>query len=283
MTPSTSASSAGSNPHPTDRYVMLDGARLRYRDEGQGPPVLLVHGWTLDLEMWDPQVEALRETFRLVRIDRRGYGLSSGIPDPERDATDLAGLCRHLGLHGVALIGMSQGARAALGFATAARAQVRAIVLDGPPALERSGADDDVPVGRYEELVRTQGIDAFRQEWACHPLMQLHHRGQRARALLAAMIERYPGRDLACPAANAARVAAPIRLESVIAPTLILSGELDLPTRVQAADMLATRLLSAERAVVLGAGHLPNLDNPDRYNELCRAFLVRHASSDMSY
>ena len=53
-----------------DRYLSADGARLRYRDEGQGPPVVLVHGWTLDLEMWDPQVDALRSAFRLVQIGR---------------------------------------------------------------------------------------------------------------------------------------------------------------------------------------------------------------------
>jgi pimeloyl-ACP methyl ester carboxylesterase len=41
--------------HAADLFVVVDGIRLRFRDEGRGPAVLLVHGWTLDLEMWDPK------------------------------------------------------------------------------------------------------------------------------------------------------------------------------------------------------------------------------------
>jgi len=65
-----------------------------------------VHGWTLDLHMWDPQVAALRNSFRLVRLDRRGHGLSGGIPTAHQDAADLAALCQQLQLSDVALLGM---------------------------------------------------------------------------------------------------------------------------------------------------------------------------------
>src|SRR5205807_2369378 len=121
-----------------DRYLSADGARLRYRDEGEGPPVVLVHGWTLDLEMWDPQVDALRSAFRLVRLDRRGHGQSGGVPAPGHDALDLAALCRHLGLARVALLGMSQGARGVLGFVPADPARVPCRV----PALLINGECD---------------------------------------------------------------------------------------------------------------------------------------------
>ena len=48
---------AAMHPPAADRYFTADGARLRYRDEGSGPALLLVHGWTLDLEMWDALTE----------------------------------------------------------------------------------------------------------------------------------------------------------------------------------------------------------------------------------
>ena len=82
----------------TDRYFAADGARLRYRDEGNGPAVLLVHGWALDLAMWDALVARYAQEFRLVRLDRRGFGLSSGRPALERDVADLRGAACHLGL-----------------------------------------------------------------------------------------------------------------------------------------------------------------------------------------
>ena len=271
----TACASVSARPtHAADLFVVVDGTRLRFRDEGRGPAVLLVHGWTLDLEMWDPQVSALRDSFRLIRLDRRGYGLSGGTPAPARDSEDLAALCKHLGLRRVALLGMSQGVRAVLGLAGAAPDQVEALILDGPPPLA-AASDPEVPLERYAALVRTQGIEAFREEWARHALMQLRTRNPEARALLAAMIARYPGGDLR-HAASRAQTVPRVRLESLAAPTLVLSGAYDVASRKRAARELTARLSHAELAEIPGAGHLPNLDRPDAYSRLCREFLTHH-------
>jgi len=266
--------------HATDNFLSINGTRLRYRDEGRGPVVLLVHGWTLDLEMWDLQVSALRGSFRLIRLDRRGHGLSEGTATPERDSEDLNQLCKQLELTRVALIGMSQGVRAVLGFASAASSRVSAVILDGPPALA-SEADPEVPVQQYAALVRAHGIEAFRREWARHSLMQLRTRDPARRALLAAMIERYAGNDLRSAPSRGELTGdgARVRPEAVAAPTLVLSGEHDLPGRRLAARQLAARLPDAELAFISGAAHLPNLDSPDAYSKLCRAFLLRHCGS----
>jgi 3-oxoadipate enol-lactonase len=264
-----------------DRFLSVNGTRLRYRDEGRGPAVLLVHGWTLDLEMWDPQVGALRDTFRLIRLDRRGHGLSGGVPAAQQDGEDLGALCNQLGLNRVALVGMSQGTRSALAFACAAPRRVSALILDGPPALERD-SDPEVPLQRYAALVRRHGIDAFRSEWTRHALMQLRTEDPGVRALLAAMIARYPGNDLRHPAAATEVRCCGLRVESLAVPALILSGEYDLPGRRQAAKQLAARLPDAELAVIPGAGHLPNLDTPDTYSKLCRGFITRHSPRDTS-
>src|SRR5499427_10094023 len=104
---SACASVSAPPTHAADLFAVVNGARLRFRDEGRGPAVLLVHGWTLDLEMWDPQVSALRDRFRLIRLDRRGHGLSDGVPAPQQDSEDLGALCKHLGLTRVAVLGMS--------------------------------------------------------------------------------------------------------------------------------------------------------------------------------
>ena len=271
----TACASVSARPtHAADLFVVVDGTRLRFRDEGRGPAVLLVHGWTLDLEMWDPQVSALRDSFRLIRLDRRGHGLSGGTPAPARDSEDLAALCKHLGLRRVALLGMSQGVRAVLGLAGAAPDQVEALILDGPPPLA-AASDPEVPLERYAALVRTQGIEAFREEWARHALMQLRTRNPEARALLAAMIARYPGGDLR-HAASRAQTVPRVRLESLAAPTLVLSGAYDVASRKRAARELTARLSHAELAEIPGAGHLPNLDRPDAYSRLCREFLTHH-------
>jgi len=271
----TACASVSAQPtHAADQFVVANGIRLRFRDEGRGPAVLLVHGWTLDLEMWDPQVSALRDSFRLVRLDRRGHGLSRGIPAPERDSEDLAALCKHLGLRRVALLGMSQGVRGVLGLACAAPEQVDALILDGPPPLD-AVSDPEVPLERYAALVRTRGIEAIREEWARHPLMQLRTRNPKTRALLAAMIARYPGEDLRRAVSRGEAGARP-PLESLSSPTLVLSGAYDLASRKRSAWQLTTRLSHAELAEIPGAGHMPNLDRPDTYSRLYREFLTHH-------
>lgn len=262
--------------HTADQYLMVQDARLRFRDEGAGPAVILLHGWTLDLEMWDPQVASLRQEFRLVRADRRGHGFSSGTPSPARDVTDVAVLCEHLGLTRVALIGMSQGARVAAAFAAGAPARVDAVILDGPPSFELAPVDEGVPLEHFRSVVRTRGMPAFRREWLRHPLTRLRTADPQMRAHLIAMIERFAGSELQGSAAEPHDLAVtpPPRLSPT--PTLVLSGEHDAPRRVQSAERLSVQLPRAERAVISGAGHLPNLDQPDEYSEICRAFLRRH-------
>ena len=250
-----------------DHYFTVAGARLRYRDEGRGAALVCVHGWTLGLEMWDAQVAALRDCFRIVRFDRRGHGLSEGISSPERDAADLRALCEHLALRDVALLGMSQGARVAV-HALHAGQRVWALILDGPPGLS-ADAETDIPAERYRSLALEQGMSAFRREWKRHPLTQLRTAEPARRACLEAMLARYSGNDLWAPAAPSPTVQpAPLAV-----PTLVLSGQFDLPTRIQAADELAS-LLAAKRAVISGAGHLANLDCPDAYSKCCCDFLM---------
>jgi pimeloyl-ACP methyl ester carboxylesterase len=270
------------HPQATDCYFTVDGARLRYRDEGSGPALLLVHGWTLDLTMWNGLSAALRARFRVIRLDRRGFGLSSGEPSLERDVADLDALWGHLALERAALLGMSQGARVVLALAASGARNISCLVLDGPPDVvgDENAGDDEVPLAHYRAVARAQGMEAFRRQWRTHPLSQLRTGDRNAHQLLHAILTRYPGSDLlqaAAPiAAMAAPTAVPLHPESITTPALVITGAHDLERRVKSADLLAQRLACAERAVVADAGHLPNLDNPVAYNNLVRAFLDRH-------
>jgi len=241
---------------------------------------MLLHGWTFDLEMWDPQVAGLRDEFRLLRFDRRGHGLSEGSPDSQQDAADIAAFCDHLKVARVALVGMSQGARAALRFASDVPQQVTGLILDGPPNVHFSAVDDDVPMDQFRELALTGGLEAFRRKWSRHALVQLCTEAAPMQKLVDAMIARYPGRELLNPHA-AVGAAAPVQLQRVRAPTLVLSGAYDLPSRTQSARLLCSELPLAEHVIIPDAGHLINLDQPALYNRLCRAFLTRYAYPSM--
>lgn len=262
-----------------DRFFETAGAKLRYRDEGHGPAVLLVHGWTLDLNMWDAQAAALSDAFRMVRLDRRGHGLSSGRPSTARDGADLRALCEHLQLHCAALVGMSQGARAVLQFAASFPETTSCVILDGaPPIGARKGTRGsiEIPYAHYRELAQTRGLPAFREEWSRHALARLRTQDRKAHALLERMIARYPGADLTDPASVAVVPPDP-DIESMNQPFLVINGEFDLDSRKYSGSQLALQLPHAEYVEIPDAGHLSNLDNPRAYNQVLRPFLERHA------
>jgi pimeloyl-ACP methyl ester carboxylesterase len=255
-------------------------AWLRVRDQGAGAPLVMIQGWTLDLDAWEPQAAAFAASHRVVRYDRRGFGLSEGTPGRGADAEDLVRLVEQLGPGPVTLVGMSQGARVALAFGLGHPDRVSALVLDGPPDETSDAADDgdeDFSIGAYRRLVAERGVDAFRQDWRAHPLMRLHAGDAEARALVDRMLARYPARDLAGVAEPPPPPAGRAALARFAKPVLVMNGEFDTPNRRRAGEALAGALPLAERVVIAGAGHLPNLDAPRAYNEALQAFLRRQA------
>jgi pimeloyl-ACP methyl ester carboxylesterase len=255
------------------------GARLRYRDEGQGRAVIFVHGWTLDLDVWEPQAP-LAARLRVVRYDRRGFGLSDGRPSLTADVADLRMLIEHLGIASPLLVGMSQGARVVLDFAARHPGVARGLVLDGPPALAGAAETaEDLPLAELQMVARRAGLAAFLELWRAHPLTQLVTPDPRMHALLDQILARYPGRDLE-PSVEAARESIDTRLLAQIRlPVLIVNGLRDTEHRRRAGQRLRESLESAERVLIPNAAHMPNLDVPHAYNQLLCEFAHRYVTA----
>lgn len=241
-----------------DRYLEHDGARLRWRMQGSGPALVLLHGWALDLEYWEPAAGRLATHFTVLRFDRRGFGLSGGLPDIHRNVGDLHAMLAAAQMDRVVLLGMSQGARLAIHFACRHPARVRGLVLDGAPALD---SEPELPMDRYRQLLGNEGAQALRMEIAAHPLMRLQGNDPAARALLRGMLARYRGLDLLHPVG---RAAAP-DLAAIRTPTLVLGGGHDSPARQEAGRSLCAAIPGARREQLPGTGHLALLDDPQAY------------------
>ena len=125
-------------------FQAADGARLAYRDEGQGLPLLALAGLTRDSRDFDYLARHLPTDVRLIRLDSRGRGGSDwtgpGTYAVGQEAADALALLNHLGLDRVAIIGSSRGGL--LGMVIAATAKHRLLGLclnDVGPILERDG------------------------------------------------------------------------------------------------------------------------------------------------
>ena len=252
--------------------VAVDGGTIEVEALGAGPPVIFVHGWTLDRRAWRPQVEGLAGRFRTIAFDRRGFGRSTAPPDPAREPADLAAIGEALGLDRFALVGMSQGARVALAFAARHRDRVTALALQGAPlsgVAPDPGEDEDIPLEEMTALAAAGKRDAMRRLWRGHPLMRVE--GLRATAGVDGMLADYEGRDLTAPGRALAVTRAD--LARVAAPALVLTGADEPPWRHKVARVLAGALAHAERTDIPGGGHLCNLSRPDEYNAALARFL----------
>src|SRR4051812_43599737 len=119
----------------SSRYLSMNGARIHYVVSGSGPAVVLIHGWALDLREWTDQIAALTPRYRVIALDRRGFGKSTGIADASADPGDIRALLDTLGIRSAILVGHSAGANIAERFMVAMPERVSALVLYGgsPP------------------------------------------------------------------------------------------------------------------------------------------------------
>jgi 3-oxoadipate enol-lactonase len=248
-----------------DRYLEVNGVRLRWRLDGSGPALALLHGWALDLAYWNFLVAALAGRFTMLRFDRRGFGLSEGLPDIHRNVADLQALLAEAHIERVVLVGMSQGARLAIHFACRHPTLVRGLVLDGAPAFD---AEPDLPLDQYREVLDAAGLEAMQAQILAHPMMRLNGADREARQLLEQMLARYRGLDLLHPVGHAA---AP-DTAALNLPTLILNGSLDSPARLEAGRSLRAGIAGARQVILPGAGHLALLDDPASYLAAVGAF-----------
>jgi pimeloyl-ACP methyl ester carboxylesterase len=274
---------AGTRPAGgTTAELPLPGARLVYEVTGDGPAVVLVHGFGLDMRMWDPQVEHLAARFRVVRYDCRGFG-SSGPFDPAvpyTHAGDLVALLDHLAIDRAVLAGLSFGGRVVLQTALTAPARTAGLVLldavlDGVPWDPPS----EDALGELARQVQTGGVPAGRAAWLAHPLFAAARQRPELAGQLSAMVAGYPGQHwLGQDPQQPVRPQPFDALEDVAAPTLVAVGDRDVPGFREMSAVLARRIPGAEYRAVAGAGHMINMEQPAAVNDLLTRFLARLAA-----
>jgi len=253
------------------------GARLVYEVTGEGPAVVLIHGFGLDMRMWDPQLANLAARFLVVRYDCRGFGASGPLDPavPYTHAGDLVALLDHLDIGEAVLAGLSFGGRVALQTALAAPGRVRGLallgsVLDGVPWDPESARGLDEVARR----VQAGGVPAGREAWLAHPLFAAARERPDLAAALAAMVAGYPGQHWLGQDPHR-QTRPPIEvLEGVTVPALVAVGEQDVPGFREMSAVLARRIPGAAYHVVADAGHMINMEQPAAVCELLTRFVL---------
>ena len=263
-----------------NRLVESAGERLFCLDCGQGRPLLFLHGWPLDHRVWTPQIEFFSRSYRVLAMDRRGFGQSTGSANLGNAVEDIDAILDDCGVESATLIGMSRGGRIALRYAFERPQRVNGLVLVGP-ALDGYNPppdpEEDIPLAHYAELAKAGDFAALREAWLSHPLMALHAGGPDLRDRVAQILEGYRGQDFLgadAPTADVPDVAS--HLDRIIVPSLVVVGAHETAGRQAIAEKLVKGLPNAEFTVIHEAGHLLNLEQPEIFNQRVTEFLERH-------
>jgi 3-oxoadipate enol-lactonase len=258
--------------------AVIGGGEIAYDIQGSGPPLLLLHAFPLGMAMWEPQVRALSDVFRVVRFDARGFGGSppgDGLLSMERIAADAVSLLDLLGIPQAVVGGLSMGGYAAFALYRRSPERVRGLLLADTRAVPDS---DEARKGRAElaEKVRQRGPEAAAEAFLPKLLGETTRRDRpelvdRVRE----MILLNPARGIADALAGlAARGDATPLLAEIRVPTLFVVGEEDGISTPAEMEGLHRQVKGSAFVKLPRAGHLSNLEDPRGFNEAVRGLLT---------
>jgi 3-oxoadipate enol-lactonase len=256
----------------------IAGADIHYDAQGEGPALLLLHGFPLDRGLWDPQFAALAQACTVVRFDLRGFGASpagEGVLTMERIADDAALLLDHLGLSRAVVVGLSMGGYAAFAFARRHAERLRGLVLTNTRALP----DDEEGRRRRAELaeeVRRRGVAAASEAFLPKLLGETTRRARPdlVDAVRAMTLRQSQQGVIDALGGLAARADSRPTLREIVAPTLVVTGAEDVISPPAEAREMHAAIAGSRLAIVPDAGHLSSLESPDAWNAALRAFLL---------
>jgi 3-oxoadipate enol-lactonase len=255
-------------------FAEVNGQRIRFDDSGgDGPPVILSHGFLMDREMFVPQVNALAPEFRAVTWDERGHGESEFDAQPFTywdSARDCLGLLDALGIDQAVLGGMSQGGFLSMRAALLAPERVRGLVLIDT----QSGTEDPDRLPAYRQMQQTW-IEVGPVDELAQTIANLIIGDPVLNELWIAKWRKLPRENM--------RVAGDClldrdditgRLSEISCPALIFHGTADQSIEIEAAEALCRALSGCTGVVrIEGAPHASNLTHPNEVNEPLLDFL----------
>jgi 3-oxoadipate enol-lactonase len=267
----------------TPMKTKINGIELAYTDQGpdMGPtglPIVLLHAFPLNKKMWEPQIQALADRFRVITLDLRGHGESEAPLwryTMEQFAADVNGLLDHLSIRQAVLAGLSMGGYILFAFYRQYADRVKALVL----ADTRAGADTpEGKAGRYSmaQAAYKEGVKTV--EDAMLPRLLSPAALQEQPALVEevrAIIRMTPVSGIVGDLiAMSDRPDSIPLLPEIRCPTLVIVGDQDQATPPAEAKLMAERIPGARLEIIPGAGHLANLEQPEAFNKALSAFLA---------
>jgi len=263
--------------------ILPDDRILAYRDQGDGPPLVMLHGWSMSSAVFSEAIEHFSSQFRVLAPDLRGHGQSAAGPGYALDdfVADLTAWLEQLGIGRLNLLGWSLGGQVALGLAEKLGGQVERLILNATTPRFAAGGDwvAGLPVGQVRAMGRNLKRDYRR---TMEEFFHLQFAGEElARERLRAIVS-FAVRESNLPEPEVALACLQTLenedqravLPKIASPALVLQGDEDRITVPAAAEYLVSRLPYAQLSQLSGVGHAPFLSRPEETFRQWQDFLA---------
>jgi 3-oxoadipate enol-lactonase/4-carboxymuconolactone decarboxylase len=259
-------------------FIALRDLAVHVQVEGPpgAPPILMLHSLGTNLHVWDPQVEALSRTHRIIRFDLRGHGLTAPIPGEATMAAlaeDAFAVLDALGVRAAHVAGISIGGRIAMEMAASQPDRVLSLFLldtamEFPPPSTWQTRIEAVTTGGMAAVV-----DGVIARWVVDPSSP-SSRGLRS-MLLATPPEGYAAAAAALRDARAEPLAGKLH-----GPATVMVGELDMASPVSAAEAMRDAIPGSTLTVLPGFAHIPTFEAAEAVTEGLLAHLAPGPEGD---
>lgn len=262
-------------------YITVRERSYWVEDEGTGPVLCFLHGFTGSTSIWKEVRKSFPE-FRLVLIDLPGHGKTGdlGPVSMEKAVHDLEMIFQRLEVTRVSLLGYSMGGRTALCFAERFPHLIDRLILESASPGLSSREEREERIRKDKKviaLLQNSGIEGFTDKWESLPLFETiaslpGHRQQKLR-------EERLDNDIDGLVHSLEGMGTGVQpsmwdsLSFLMFPVCLIAGGED-KKYVAINERMAGRFPDAQLCVIEGAGHIPHLEKPEIFSEITRSFVI---------
>lgn len=258
-------------------HIEVGGLRIAYERAGDGPPLVLLHGYVGDGPgTWCSQIDELSDEFTVVAWDAPGAGRSSDPPESFRlpDYADcLAGFVDALGLGRVHVAGLSFGGGLALELYRRHPAIPMTLILAGAYAGWAGSLPREIVEQRLEQALELADLPPDQLVRAVTPTMFSESAPAKLVDEFAARVSEFHPAGLRTMARSFAEANLREVLSRIDVPTLLVYGDKDVRAPLHIARDLEAAISTSKLVVLGGVGHVSSVEAPERFNAEARAFL----------
>ena len=257
----------------------VNGIEIQYELHGRegAPWLVLSHSLACSARMWDPQIEAFKDRYRILAYDMRGHGASAAPAVPytlDMLADDVIALVKHAGIQRATFIGLSIGGMIGQTLALKKPALFERMVL-----ADTGHAQNAEALAQWEERIRiaeSQGMQALVEStmarWFTEPFRNTPEAKKIAALIAATPVAGYVGCGRAIM-----KLATTNRLKDIALPVLAITGEQD--GSAPGTRYIGENVPGAKLVVIPQAAHIANVEQPAAFNRALREFLSAPASA----